>query len=213
MLITAGPTHEAMDNVRFIGNRSSGRMGITLAEAAKRAGWHVTLLLGPTNLLPSDEIPVRPFVSAADLENMLNSEFPNCDVLIMAAAVGDFRPAERASVKIARNADGLTLHLVPTPDLVAHCARGKRQDQFIVAFALEEPQHLERRALEKLRRKGVDAIVGNPIDTIGAETIAPAVYDSSEKQVTLSKQSTITKEEFSDALIAWIDSKTRLQSR
>jgi len=209
MLITAGPTHEAIDSVRFIGNRSSGRMGIALAEAASRAGWKVTLLLGPTELRPSQNITVRSFISAADLEQLLATEFPGCDVLIMAAAVSDFRPARPATAKLPRNADGLKLELVPTPDLVAQCAKGKRSNQLIIAFALEEPEVLEQRSLEKLRRKGVDAIVANPIHTIGAESIDPIVFDSSGAMIALNTVPPMSKESFSNALIAWIDSKAQ----
>src|SRR5262249_26062735 len=119
----------------------------------------------------------------------------------------DFRPLNPSATKLPRNAGGLTIELAPTPDLVAQCAKSKRSSQFIVAFALEEPDVLEQRSLEKLRRKGVDAIVANPVSTIAAKIIDPIVFDSTGARVTLNARSPLSKEDFSRALISWIDSR------
>lgn len=176
VLITAGPTREPIDAVRFISNRSSGRMGLALAAAAAEAGHQVTLLLGPVAEpvdLPKSVHLVR-FVTAADLQTSLLAHFDACDWLIMAAAVADYRPVRPTAGKLPRSHQpGSTLHLElePTPDLVAQLAAHKRPGQKIIAFALEEPEHLQTRAFAKLQSKGVDAIVANPLSTMESDAI------------------------------------------
>lgn len=172
MLITAGPTYEAIDSVRYIANRSSGRMGIELAAAARDAGWDVTLLLGPATLSPPEGCRVLRFESTADLDRLLSENFESCDTLVMAAAVADYRPAAASAGKLPRGGK-LVLELVATPDLVAACARRRRPGQRVIGFALESPELLASRAAEKLARKGLDAIVANPLESMGAGTIAP----------------------------------------
>jgi len=193
ILITAGPTHERIDDVRYVANRSSGRMGIALAEAARRAGYDVTLLLGPVPIEPgcesgcSDQPPSRifRFESTADLQRLLAEHFPRCDVLIMAAAVADYRPAAGVPGKIARQQGGrLTLELESTPDLVAECAARKRPDQRIIAFALEQAPRLHQRALEKMRAKGADAIVANPLATMGSDRVSAVLYTADGRSLT-----------------------------
>jgi len=178
VLITAGPTHEPIDAVRYLANRSSGRMGIAIAEAALGAGLDVTLLLGPVSASPPPGVNTLRFESAGDLEKLLQQHFPTCDILIMAAAVADYRPAASAAGKLPRTGDRMTLELEPTPDLVAACARARRPEQRIIAFALEEPAVLARRASEKMHRKGVDAIVANPLDTMGASNVSAIIFTS-----------------------------------
>jgi phosphopantothenoylcysteine decarboxylase / phosphopantothenate---cysteine ligase len=196
LLITAGPTREPIDDVRFISNRSSGRMGLALAKAAVEAGHTVTLLLGPGPR--GDDEPKQPacttlrFESATDLRGMLHEHFRGCDVLIMAAAVADYRP-RRVPGKIERVAgQSLTLTLEPVPDLVAEVAATKRETetgyqqggQKIIAFALEDPTFLERRAAAKMRRKGVDAIVANPLNSMEADTIRSVLLTASGQRLT-----------------------------
>ena len=176
LLITAGPTHEAIDEVRYVANRSSGRMGIALAEAARDAGWSVTLLLGPVGVDPPTGVTVEDYVSTADLEALLDREFLKCDVLIMAAAVADYRPSTAAKGKLARKGENLVLTLEPTPDLVARCAARRKPHQRIIGFALEEESTLETRATEKLQRKNLDALVANPISTLEAKNVSASVY-------------------------------------
>jgi phosphopantothenoylcysteine decarboxylase/phosphopantothenate--cysteine ligase len=186
MLITAGPTHERIDDVRYLANRSSGRMGLALSEAAGRAGWHVTLLLGPAALQPADSTPglqVERFESTADLERLLGVHFPACDVLVMAAAVADYRPPAGTTGKLPRKGERLVLELEPTPDLVAGCAARRRPGQCIIAFALEEPGRLEPRAVEKMRAKGVDAIVANPLETMGNPDVAATLYTADGRRL------------------------------
>src|ERR1041385_4157174 len=126
MLITAGPTHEPIDTVRFIGNRSSGRVGVALAEQGAARGWAVTLLLGPGTVLPQQggdsRLSVIRFRTVSDLQALLREHVPGADVLVMAAAVADYRPKGSANVfggKFRRKKEDLVLTLEPTPDLLA----------------------------------------------------------------------------------------------
>lgn len=182
VLITAGPTHEPIDRVRYLGNRSSGRMGVAIAAAAARRGHVTTLLLGPVPLDSPDptQIHTERFRTADELATLLKEHWPSHDVLIMAAAVADFRPARGTTAsKIRRSDAGLTLHLEATPDLLVGLADLTRPDQFVVGFALEDETGLREAALEKLRRKHLDAIVANPLETMDAEAVRAVVLTRS----------------------------------
>jgi phosphopantothenoylcysteine decarboxylase/phosphopantothenate--cysteine ligase len=170
LLVTAGPTHEPIDAVRFLGNRSSGRMGWSLADAAARRGWTTTLLLGPTEspLPVCSQVRVRRFRTAAQLADLLDEEWPGHDVLIMAAAVADYRPARPADDGKLRRDGPVVLELEPTPDLLAGLAARTRADQVTIGFALEPAERLDVSAREKLARKSLDAIVANPLETMGS---------------------------------------------
>ncbi len=206
ILITAGPTHEPIDAVRYLANRSSGRMGIAIAEAAVAAGCDTHLLLGPVDVEPPLESnlswSVTRFESTADLERLLDKHFPNCDLLIMAAAVADYRPAATLSGKLPRKGERLVLELEPTPDLVAGCVTRKRPHQRILAFALEEPDRLAARAVEKMRAKGVDAIVANPLGTMGSLVVSAAVY-TADGRVFTPPGECVDKPTFGAWLIRW----------
>jgi phosphopantothenoylcysteine decarboxylase/phosphopantothenate--cysteine ligase len=175
-LITAGPTHEPIDEVRYLANRSSGAMGLALAAAAREAGHQVALLLGPVGVEPPDGITTYHFESTADLSALLDQHFPACHVLIMAAAVADYRPLGIQTGKIERCSGHLTLKLESTPDLVAGCAARRQPGQYIMGFALAEAARLTEAALGKLQRKGLDAIVANPLATMGAAGVNATVY-------------------------------------
>jgi len=179
VLITAGPTHEPIDAVRYIGNRSSGRMGIALADEAARRGWDVMLLLGPTHRTPADSrVRVARFRTAADLEGLLAQEAGGCDVLVMAAAVADYRPGPNAGMavgKFRRTEGPLRLELESTPDLIAGVAARRRAGQVLVAFALEPREEMLASAKRKLERKGVDLVVGNPLETLDSEGVEAVV--------------------------------------
>lgn len=181
LLITAGPTHEPIDRVRYLANRSSGRLGVALADEAAARGWHVTLLLGPTSIQPTDpDIETLRFTSTADLSALLDRHAPGCHALIMAAAVADYRPVPHpdADSKIKREASDLTLHLEPTPDLLARASQRKRDDQIFVGFALEPSETMIESAAGKLRRKGLDLIVANPLETMDAADIEATIIPS-----------------------------------
>ncbi len=175
LLITAGPTHEPIDAVRFIGNRSSGRLGIALAEAAASQSMSVRLLLGPVCLNAVDSrVEVVRFRTCADLEAALAQHAPWCDVLVMAAAVADYRPTttpEMLAGKRRRTGERMVLELEPTPDLLAACARLRRPDQTFVGFALEPRAEMLESARSKLTRKSLDMIVANPLETMDGPTI------------------------------------------
>lgn len=211
MLVTAGPTHEPIDRVRYLANRSSGATGVAIAQAAARAGYEVMLLLGPATATEPPEAPevkiagdirVERFESTADLQRLLDEHFEECDVLVMAAAVADYRPRPRKlEEKIERSATGLTLELESTPDLVAGCAKRKRADQRVIAFALEESAKLAERAKAKLARKGVDAIVANPLETMGAPGINATVYTADGAA---HHAGAMSKGDFAAWLVGWI---------
>lgn len=147
-------------------------MGTAIAAAAADRGHAATLLLGPGCVEPAVRggLDVVRFGSSRDLEAALADRFPAADALVMAAAVADHRPVSVATGKLPREGR-LTLELESVPDLVARCVAARRPGQRIVSFSLEEPAHLEERAAEKLRRKGVDAAVANPVATLGAAGI------------------------------------------
>ena len=180
ILITAGPTREPIDAVRYIGNRSSGKLGISLADAAHQANHNVTLLMGPGVEMPemSEAIHVVRFESTADLQSLLAEYFPDCDILVMAAAVADYTPVNTHAGKLPRSqnqSETMVIELTPTPDLTASLAPRKKPNQTIIAFALEEADVLIERAAAKMKRKQVDAIVANPLGTMESERITPTL--------------------------------------
>jgi phosphopantothenoylcysteine decarboxylase/phosphopantothenate--cysteine ligase len=169
ILITAGPTREYIDDVRFLSNASSGRMGAALARAAADAGHTVTLVLGPVRMEPTPPGTTVPVVSADDMRREVLGRAAEADAVIMAAAVADYRPAERTAGKIRKTSDDLTLRLVRTPDILAELGRAKRPGQVLVGFALET-ENIRENALAKLREKNLDLIVANAPAAIGADS-------------------------------------------
>ena len=179
VLITAGPTHEPVDAVRYLANRSSGRLGLALAEAAASHGHRVTLLLGPTPLVPPDttRMALHRFRTAAELQGLLSEHWPSHDVLLMAAAVADYRPVcEQRLEKIPRQGQRLMLELEATPDLLSELSAVTRPDQTVIGFALEPADRLEDLAKRKLEAKRLNAIVANPLETMDSENITAIVY-------------------------------------
>jgi len=175
VLITAGPTHEPIDAVRYLANRSSGRLGLALADAAADRGLETRLLLGPVPHRPrSEHVETHSFRTTADLQALLAEHAPWADLLVMAAAVADYRPIPSEATeggKLRRTEAGLTLHLEPTPDLLAGVAAARRPGQVLVGFALEPADRLEVSARDKLDRKGIDFIVANPLETMDSQQI------------------------------------------
>jgi phosphopantothenoylcysteine decarboxylase / phosphopantothenate---cysteine ligase len=164
VLVTAGGTREPIDSVRFIGNRSSGRMGLALAEQAARRGAEVTLIAANVSLREPAGVRRVDVETTDELAEALREEFPGCHVLLMAAAVADFRPGQAQPGKIAREAGGgLELSLQKTQDVLADLAAGRRGDQMLVGFAAEHGPDGIQRARAKLARKGLDAIVFNDV--------------------------------------------------
>ena len=168
VLITAGPTYEKIDPVRFIGNYSSGKMGYALAEECAKRGWEVELVSGPTKLeVKHPNIRRTDVESAAEMYEATTALFPSCNAAIMCAAVADFTVASVAGEKIKRGESGLELNLVPTRDIAAALGAQKRADQRLVGFALETANELAH-AQEKLCRKKLDFIVLNSLNDAGA---------------------------------------------
>ena len=160
ILITAGPTYEKIDPVRFIGNYSSGKMGFALAEECAKRGAEVTLIAGPVALSCSSSIHRVNVESCQEMYNASIEAFPLQDAAILCAAVADFKPATTADRKIKRGEDGLRLQLEPTQDIAASLGKMKREGQRLVAFALET-DHEESNAESKLKKKNADFVVLN----------------------------------------------------
>jgi phosphopantothenoylcysteine decarboxylase/phosphopantothenate--cysteine ligase len=179
VLVTAGGTREPIDSVRFIGNRSSGRMGLALAEEAARRGADVTLIAANVTIPLPVGIDTVTVESTRELDAAVRERFPSVDVLIMAAAPADFRPKEVGEGKLNREGAGLEMQLEPTDDIIAAVAAGRRPDQTVVGFAAEHGEGAVERGRAKLSRKGLDAVVVNDIarSDIG--------FDSAENEVTI----------------------------
>jgi phosphopantothenoylcysteine decarboxylase/phosphopantothenate--cysteine ligase len=199
LLVTAGPTHEPIDEVRYIGNRSSGRLGMAIVSAAKARGWRVILLLGPVPDVPEDTgVQAIRFRTCADLQVLLDRHAPDADIVIMAAAVADFRPAPTAG-KIRRSEGPLSLQLEATPDLLAALARRRRPGQILVGFALEPRDQMLTSARQKLIRKKADLIVANTLETMDSETIEAVALDAAGGRY--SPGDVVSKERFAGWLL------------
>lgn len=168
VLVTAGPTYESIDPVRFIGNYSSGRMGYEIAAEFARRGAEVTLISGPSGLdLPHPDIQRIGVSCAEEMKNHCLAFFPESDISIMAAAVADYTPVERSNSKIKKTKENLILELKKTTDILAELGKMKSKDQFLVGFALETDNE-ETNAKEKLNKKNLDLIVLNSLKDEGA---------------------------------------------
>ncbi len=177
VLVTAGPTCEDLDPVRVLTNRSSGKMGFALAEAALRRGARVILISGPTHLLPPQRVEFLPVRTTEEMRRAVREQARDATVVIMAAAVADFRPAAPQPTKIKRSAGRLTVALEPTPDILAELAR-ERGHRILVGFAAETDR-LAEHARAKLEAKGLDLVVANDV------TRADAGFDVDTNVVTL----------------------------
>ena len=163
ILVTAGPTREYFDPVRFLSNPSSGKMGYALAEEASRRGHVVTLVSGPSSLTPKFKGPKSRLIRVVSAEEMYRAvikQAPKADLIIMAAAVSDYRPAKYFSKKVKKKGKGMCITLVPTKDILKELGRRKKPGQILVGFAAET-DHLVQNAQKKLREKNLDFIVAN----------------------------------------------------
>ncbi len=167
VLVTAGPTYEAIDPVRFIGNHSSGKMGVAVAEELSRRGAKVTLVLGPSDINVSSSIELIRVKTAEEMFNACNSVFPGSDIAVMSAAVADYTPVTRSDEKIKKSTADLSLNLTKTKDILKTLREKKNDRQFLVGFALETHNE-QAHALEKLRSKNADMIVLNSLKDEGA---------------------------------------------
>jgi len=167
ILITAGPTHEPIDPVRFIGNHASGKMGIALAMECKKRGANVTLVCGPTAESIPGNIHVEFVQTASEMNDKCHAHFSNCDMAIMAAAVADYTIAEPSSIKIKKASSTLTIELEKTKDILKSLGEIKKENQILVGFALETNNEIEN-AISKLKSKNADFIVLNSLNDAGA---------------------------------------------
>ena len=180
VLVTAGGTREPIDSVRFVGNRSSGRMGFALAEEAAALGAAVTVVAANVGLERSPRIRYVDVATAAELKAACEAEFPAADVLLMAAAVADYRPAEAAQTKLKKDrSETLTLTLERTDDIISALAAARRPGQTLVGFAAEHGEGAVAYGRDKLTRKGLDAVV---VNDIGRKDIG---FEGVENEVTI----------------------------
>ena len=202
VLVTAGPTREAVDPVRFITNRSSGKMGYAIAEAAAKRGAQVTLVSGPVNLSAPAGVEVVSVQSTEDLLAAMLRLAPEQDIVIQSAAPADYRPAEAAPQKLKKQGAGsLTLQLIPTPDVAKTVGAQKRPGQILVGFAAETEQ-LTENAVKKLDSKNLDMIVANDVTRPGAgfdvdTNIAEFITREDREELPL-----MTKRDLADAILS-----------
>ncbi len=201
ILITAGPTFEAIDPVRFIGNHSSGKMGVALAEAFSRRGAKVTLIHGPIQIDLPQNIELISVTSAHEMYEACIKAFQHCDIAVMAAAVADYTIEEIAQQKIKKNNDQLQLTLVKTKDILKSLGEIKKDQQLLVGFALET-QNEKENALSKLRNKNADFIVMNSLNDTGAgfgsDTNKITIFDKHGAEIDVVLQS---KKHLADVII------------
>jgi phosphopantothenoylcysteine decarboxylase/phosphopantothenate--cysteine ligase len=207
VLISAGGTREPIDAVRFVGNRSSGRMGVALAAEARRRGAHVTLLGANLAVAAPPGVELVETPSAAELAREALARGAEADVVIMAAAVADYRPAEALATKRPKDREGWTVELEPTTDVLAELGRARVPGQVLVGFAADQGQHGLERAREKLTNKNVDLFVFNDVerDDIG--------FDVRDNEVTLisgAGERTIAKAPKDEIAAAILDEVERL---
>jgi phosphopantothenoylcysteine decarboxylase/phosphopantothenate--cysteine ligase len=211
MLVTAGRTEEEIDDVRYITNRSSGRMGFALAGAAKEMGAKVTLIHGAVDLQPPSVDAAQKVGSAEEMRRAVSKAFPRCDIVIMAAAVSDFTPSKRMSGKMQRGGEKISIELEPTTDILASIGKKKRKDQIVVGFALESDD-AEQRAREKIRKKGCDYLVLNRIGArtgFGVATNRITLFKGTRKML---ETGLIPKEEAASVILEKVSSDRRIGS-
>ncbi|MBF0578245.1 bifunctional phosphopantothenoylcysteine decarboxylase/phosphopantothenate--cysteine ligase CoaBC [Erysipelotrichaceae bacterium RD49] len=167
VVVSAGPTQESLDPVRFMSNHSSGKQGYAIAKAARDLGATVTLVSGPVTIAPPEGVEVVPIVSALDLEKAMLEQAEMADFIIMAAAVADYRFKDQHDQKMKKSGDTLTLELVKNPDILAHLGANKKTGQILCGFAMET-ENLDANARIKLESKNCDMLVANNLHTKGA---------------------------------------------
>ena len=197
-MVNAGPTYEAIDPVRFIGNRSSGKMGIAIAQALRTQGAEVTLVLGPVHDSIPDGIKIIRVESAKEMFEACTACFQNADIAVLAAAVADYRPANVSTEKIKKKDSPLELRLEETEDIAAALGKSKKSNQKLICFALET-ENEEAHALSKLQRKNADMLVLNSLRTegvhFGSDNNAVTLFHSngSKKEISLKSKSEIAQ--------------------
>jgi len=200
ILITAGPTREYLDDVRYLSNASSGRMGYALAECALAAGHEVVLVSGPVDLSPPKGSEFHAVETTQEMKAACLARFDDCDGVIAAAAVCDYKPRNRIAGKIAKTGDPISIEMIETDDVLAHLG-GKKANRWVIGFALEA-ENARENALQKLRAKNCDVVVLNSPQAIGSDANEVELIDPEGKVQTAF---TGAKREVAKALIAWIE--------
>lgn len=167
ILVTAGPTYEPIDPVRFIGNHSSGKMGAAIAEEMQKRGAQVTVVLGPSDININSGVKIINVGSAEEMFNACDKIFPDTDIAVMSAAVADYTPVRTAKEKIKKTENDFAVELTKTKDILKYLGTHKKEHQFLVGFALETNNEREN-ALKKLQSKNADMIVLNSLNDVGA---------------------------------------------
>lgn len=198
VLVTAGPTHEAIDPVRYISNRSSGKMGYAIAAAARRAGADVTLVSGPTALRAPDGVDVVPVTTASEMREAVLRSLPTADAVVMAAAVADYRVADAPSLKLKKTGKPLEIRLEENPDILSEIVRRRRDGAFVVGFKAETGDPVPA-AQEMLKQKRPDVVVANDVRAaFGSDTNEVAlVWADGVERLSL-----MTKDALADHLVA-----------
>ncbi|GGA33075.1 phosphopantothenoylcysteine decarboxylase [Kroppenstedtia guangzhouensis] len=208
VLVTAGPTREPLDPVRYLSNRSSGKMGYAIAEACTRAGAETVLVSGPTALTSPSGVRRVQVTTAEEMWHAVMEEMTDCDVIIKAAAVADYTPVTVASQKMKKSGDRMQLELKRTPDILTEAGR-RKEGRFLVGFAAETEQ-VAKHAMDKLHRKKLDLVVANDVSRPGAgfdgDTNMVTVFDAEGEVVSLPRMS---KREVADRLVALIGERLR----
>lgn len=203
-LVTAGPTREYIDPIRFISNASSGRQGMAVAEAAKKKGHNVILIIGPGTVQPPKEIPLIHVTTAKEMLKSVLQYKDWMDVLVMTAAVGDWKAVGKSKQKIKKKKT-LNLKLTLNPDILAYIGKLKKQgkakkDLILVGFSIDT-RDLINNAKKKLKDKNLDIIVANPIDSFGSNATESVIMDN---RGTVIKLPLMSKKDFADRLIKLI---------
>ncbi len=211
LLVTAGPTHEPIDDVRYVGNSSSGRLGFLIAEVARHRGHAVTLVAGPCALADPAGISVIRVTTATEMLAACQAAFPTADALVMAAAVADYRPRDRIVGKMKKGADDLVLHLVKNPDVVAELGKMSR-GQVIVGFALEAapPAEAEALARGKLRNKHLDLVVLNHPGSLGGSDAVGVTLITEREAVSLGN---VDKRRLGERLVRFVETRQLSEGR
>ena len=166
-LVTAGPTHESLDPVRFISNHSSGKMGIAVAEELNNRGADVQLVLGPSEIKIDENIKIKKVVTAEEMYNTCMKNFKEFDIIVMAAAVADYSPKNKSNQKIKKDSENFSVELIKTKDILSEAGKIKSPKQILVGFALETNNEKDN-AIKKLTQKNADLIVLNSMNDKGA---------------------------------------------
>lgn len=207
VLVTAGPTYEAIDPVRFIGNHSSGKMGYAIAESFLQTGADVTLISGPTNLTTNSSINLINVVTSDEMYNEVDKQSNTADIIIMCAAVADYKVINQATRKIKKNEDSLSLELIKTKDILHHLGKNKKPNQFLVGFALETENEIIN-AEEKLIKKNLDCIILNKLNSnnkvFGSDRNEITIIDAKK---TTHKFEPNTKKALAKEIVSFIISK------